>query len=208
MKNLDKPGKIARLLGILDGSFSFDVMKPPKVHVAFFNGSFYQIENLKLSEDEFKKWSEKNIRDIDTVQVFEEKLANLTPEDFHCVSGDNGAVLIPKHKEPKVIVRPADPDLFMNLLKETSKDFVLQKKEPPQVEIINEPISKEEKKVRRKFNIPDEVKIKPKQIEQVKEDEITVTPVRKASGLMSDYGTTWGVNDSSLYKKIKYSPLN
>lgn len=216
-QKLDKQSKLARLKSILTGSLSFEILKPPKYFFAFFNGTFYQIENLKLNEDEFCKWKEENVRPTDSLQIFEEKLSHLSPEDYKCIGSDKGTILIPKHKEPEIIVRPTDPNFFFDILKDTSKDIVLKiptthevkQPETSQDEIIKETLApKLERQVKRQFQIPDEVKIVAKEIKEKVKEEITAKPTRKTSGLMSEYGITWGVLEPELYRNSKYSPLN
>ena len=206
---LDKKSKLNRLISLLNGSLGFEILKPPAFHVAFFDGIFYQVENLKLSESEFNKWKEINIRDTDSLQVFEEKLTRLS--DCEIVGGKNGAVILPKRTE-QITVKPTDSNFFLSLLKDTSKDIETVKANvynhfEPVVNELPERVvpAKIEREVRKQFHLPDAVKI---QAKEVVKEEIAVMPTRKTSGLMSEYGITWGVSDPSLYNKANCSPLN
>lgn len=203
-QKLDKQSKLARLKSILAGSLSFEILKPPKYFFAFFNGTFYQIENLKLNESEFCKWKEENLRPSDSISIFEEKLSHLSPEDYKCIGGPGGAVLL-----PKAVVKETDPNFFFDNLKDTSKDIVLKiptTHEAKQPETI---APKLERQVKRQFHLPDAVKIVAKEIKEKVKEEITVKPTRKTSGLMSRYGEDWQLSDLSLYtdNKTNYSPL-
>ena len=100
MEKLDKKEKLNRIINLLNGSLSFEVMKPPKAYVIFFNGTFYKIEDLELNEDEFKKWQKDNIRPTDSILIFKEQLSRVSPGRL----------------------KETDSNFFLNCLQNTSTD--------------------------------------------------------------------------------------
>ena len=140
MQKLGRPGKMAQLLGLLNGNISFAALKPPRFLIAFFDGKIYQIEGLKLEEKAFNDWCKMNVRETDSLQVFEEKRSDVKPEDFQCIGSDKGAILLPKHKDPEI--RP-------KVEKQVREQFHLAE----QIQIKPKQIKQEEKEVKEEIAV-------------------------------------------------------
>lgn len=185
MQKQERQDKLHKIISFLNGSLSFDALRPPKHYVAFVTNGIYDIDDLKLNESEFNEWHKLNVRDIDTVTIFKEQLSH----PVKAIGCNDTIFLIPKNDRDRLPVRIVD------------KSALPFKPKP-----IEQP-SKPDLVIEHRFKgVPAK---EPKKKEEVKKKapsivERIIEPVMATSGLMSEYGETWEVADRSIYKNSRY----
>lgn len=76
---MQKSDKLAVLKGILNGTISFEHLRPPQHYMVIKDGTGYRttFNDKPMSEDEYTAWKAKTVRPIDTLILFvEDKMYN------------------------------------------------------------------------------------------------------------------------------------